>query len=192
MKDLDITDILSLFTSIFIVDFIITTIARYKFGRPINSWYNLFGFSAVLSDVFSIAIGILIGYYVYTEFVKKENEEFCLNKFIFIAVIVQFLHDVLFYQFVIKPFPENQNDMMDVFKDYANNSGIVFGGADILIIDALMIIMSIKLFDLIHRKLNKFFKLLLFCVVLYAFQYILYTRNEFSITAPYIQTNKLK
>ena len=71
--EFDITkDILSLFTAVFIVDFIFAVIIRYFLGNPINDWYDNFGISAVFADVFSIVIGIVLAYIIYTNFDKKK------------------------------------------------------------------------------------------------------------------------
>lgn len=50
------------------------------------------------------------------------------------AVLVQLLHDILFYIVVILGLPQGQNSMIDVFKTYANE-----GRWTILLADALMV-----------------------------------------------------
>ena len=172
--EFDITkDILSLFTAVFIVDFIFAVIIRYFLGNPINDWYDNFGISAVFADVFSIVIGIVLAYIIYTTFIKKENEEFNIWMFIGVTICVQLLHDLFFYYAIVKQMPKGHNKMIDVFREYGE-----YGGAGILAIDALMMVLSILIFCVISNYFNDVSKLFCFAFILYAFQYIIYTPRQ--------------
>lgn len=125
--------------AILYIDLIVIIISRYfpnVFGKALNVWYNKFGLGAVIADVFIIAIGFMIARWIYTRFLSKS---YGTNQILFIAVLVgvQFIHDLLFYFGLIKPIPRGANQMMDVFKDYAES-----GGAKILFADAGMMIGS--------------------------------------------------
>ncbi len=171
MNKFDITkDALSLFTAVFIVDFIFAVIIRYFLGKPINDWYDNFGISAVFADVFSIVIGIVIAYVIYIYLIKKEGEEFNIWTFIFITIAVQICHDLFFYYAIVKPMPKGHNKMIDVFKEYGEN-----GGVGILAIDSLMMVLSIITFYVISNYFNDVSKLFCFAFIFYAFQYIIYT-----------------
>lgn len=118
--------------AILFIDLVVIIIARYFpsiFGRTINVWYNKFGFGAVISDVFIIAIGFMIARWIYTRFLSKK---FGMNPAIFIGllVVVQLIHDLLFYVGIIKPIPTGANQMIDIFKDYAEENGAKILGAD--------------------------------------------------------------
>ena len=111
--------------AILFIDLVVIIISRYfptVFGSALNVWYNTFGISAVISDVFIIAIGFMIARWVYTRFLSKK---FGMNETMFIGllVIVQLIHDTLFYFGAILPTPRGANQMMDVFKDYAAENG---------------------------------------------------------------------
>ena len=177
-------DILSLFTSVFIVDFIFAVIIRYYLGKPINDWYDNFGICAVFADVFSIVIGMVLSYIIYTYSIKKANEKrvkngkkpnvkFNLLKFIGITISVQVLHDLFFYFAIVKQMPKGHNTMIDVFREYGET-----GGGGILGIDALMMVLSIIVFYIISNHFNDTSKLFCFAFIFYAFQYIIFTPRQ--------------
>ena len=91
--------------------------ARHLFGKYINDWYTNFSGWAVLSDISSITIGIFIAMYFYT----GKN----LLILIGVAVLVQTIHDLLFYILVIQTIPEKTNGIIDMLKVYANDAGFV-------------------------------------------------------------------
>jgi len=140
-------------------------------GKSLNKWYDQFGLLAVLSDVTIIVIGFLIANFIYPFIFSK----YSLGLFLGVTVLVQMLHDILFYFFVIKPFPKGLNTMMDVFKDYAAS-----GGAKILVGDALMMagsgLLAMSLKSWPTHIVAGFGSL-----VAYALPYILYTRNIFTV-----------
>ncbi len=123
-------DIPILFFAILTVDVVVLFLTRLYpkfFGTALNTWYDKFGLAAVLSDVTIILIGFLIARYIYTKFVyPKFGDSHAL--FIGLLVLVQFVHDVLFYLFGILPIPRGANQMMDVFKDYAKGGGKILAG----------------------------------------------------------------
>lgn len=127
-----------LLIAILVVDVVVLIISRHTgvFGNVLNVWYDRFGISAVLADVFSIAIGFWLARWVYNTWFSAEG----LAWFLGILVIVQAIHDVLFYVGVIRPFPRGLNAMMDVFKDYSvenswkiivGDSGLMLGSAGV-------------------------------------------------------------
>ena len=92
-----------------------------KSSKAINDWYNNLGWTAVLLDILSILIGFYIAKFIYeylldTNYIDNKNE---FAKFMGIVLLVQILHDFLFYFFVIKPYPRLQNKVIDEFKNYA-------------------------------------------------------------------------
>jgi hypothetical protein len=171
---LDITkDIISLFTSAFIVDFIFNIILRYFLGKPINDWYDKFTISAVFADVFSIVIGIILAYIIYTKLIKKPEQEFDLGIFLGITILVQVIHDLVFYFGIVKQLPRGHNKMIDVFLEYGQ-----YGGIGILFIDAVMMILTVLTFYVMTNYFDEVSKLLSFAVVFYALQYIIYTPRQ--------------
>jgi uncharacterized protein YacL len=128
-------DLLYIITGTLIVDMIYILIARDTpyFGKTINEWYNRFGITAVILDVLIIVIGFIIARYSFTFF----NLEFSPLLFLGVLLIVQIIHDVLLYQFVILPYPTGNNQVIDIYKKYADESG-----ANIILVDSSMMVFS--------------------------------------------------
>ena len=136
------SDLLYLFTAVTIIDLTVIYLARNNLiGSNINIWYNKFGISAVILDIFIIIIGFIITRYIF--FIN--NFSFSPLLFIIIAVSVQIIHDTLFYKFIISPIPYGVNDLMDVYKDYAKEGSLMALGADsAMVIASALIAMYLK------------------------------------------------
>ena len=115
------------------VDFIVMAITKLGPGQRVpflppagalRLWYDKFGLAAVSADVLSAVIGVLLAMFFFPT-------AFGIN-LVFASIFIQLLHDILFY-FVILSVPQGQNQMIDVFKAYANE-----GGWTILLADALI------------------------------------------------------
>jgi len=87
------------------------------FGKFINMWYTKFGLYAVLSDVASIMIGMMIASWLYN------GSNFWA--FMGTAVAVQWVHDILFYLGIILPMPEGVNAVIDLLKPYSRQAGFL-------------------------------------------------------------------
>lgn len=95
---------------------------RYS-SKVINNWYDNLGWTAILLDVLSILIGFYIAKFIYQylvshNYISRKNE---LIKYLVIVILVQILHDILFYYKVIVPTPLSLNKVIDEFKDYAKH-----------------------------------------------------------------------
>ncbi len=98
----------------------------------LKKWYKKYQLSAVIADVLILVIGIIIARFLYKYFFSAFN----IWKFTGLAVIIQIVHDILFYLF-FKTIPRGYNSMLDFFKDYANEVG---GGA--ILGDSFMMILA--------------------------------------------------
>ncbi len=162
--------------AVLIVDVIIIFLIRYFpdfFGKAINVWYNRFKLSAVLSDVLIIMLGFGIARYIYTEYIYP-NHDWNPVYFTGLTVVVQIIHDVLFYLGVIKPITPGHNAMMDVFKEYAGS-----GGAKVVAADSAMMIGS-SLLSMGLKAAPAHITAFVGLLTLYVVPYILETRNQFS------------
>lgn len=101
----------------------------------LKKWYKKYQLSAVIADVLILVIGIIIARYLYKYFFGAFN----IWKFTGLAVIIQIIHDILFYLF-FKTVPRGYNAMLDFFKDYANEVGI-----NAILGDSFMMILAILL-----------------------------------------------
>ena len=129
----------------------------------LNLWYQKFGLAAVSAEVLSLFLGVLLATFLFPGAVGIQ--------LIVGAILVQLLHDIFFYAVVIQGLPQGQNEMIDVFKSYANE-----GGWTILLADALMItsvVLLARLSDLLFSYRMIAFQALL---GMYSLIYITYTK----------------
>ena len=120
----DTSDLFYIFFAILTIDVIVLFLTRYYKigGKFLNEWYDQFNLLAVLADVMIIFIGFLIARYIYTTYFY-ERFQWSPVYFIILLCIVQLVHDIIFYLGVIKPLPAGHNEMIDVFKRYAEDLG---------------------------------------------------------------------
>jgi len=175
----EMPDLMFIFFGILTVDVIVLFLTRYYKvgGKYLNEWYDQFNILAVLADVMIIFIGFLITRYIYTAFFF---EKFEFNPIIFMVllVVVQLLHDLLFYFGVIRTIPYGHNEMMDTFKRYAGDLGaVILGGDALLMIGSALLAMTYK-----SLPLHVFVSIT--SVIVYALPYILFTRNPFTLAEP--------
>ena len=128
----DLTHIPYFLAAILFVDVITIFLARYfpekVGGESLNDWYDKFGLEGVIADVFIILIGFIIAQYIYSAYI---GPTYGWNPMIFVAVVigVQLIHDLAFYQGVIRQIPAGTNEMMDAYKKYgAENGGLILLG----------------------------------------------------------------
>ena len=166
------SDLLPIFIAVLIVDLIVIIIAKKTgfFGKQINIWYEKLGITAVILDVFIIVIGILITRYIFTYF-KLNLLNFNPLYFILVAVIVQLIHDCLFYILVIVPSVKGKSDVMDIYKDYAVENGYY-----ILIADMIMVITSCLLAMLLKSQPTHL-NLYILILVIYLIPYYVYDKG---------------
>jgi len=115
---------------------------NYIPSKTLKFWYQRYGLAAVLSDVLIMVIGVLLTSALYSCLFP----EFHLVFFLFLAVLVQMTHDVLFY-LVFSNIPRGKSEIMDVFKDWATEQG----GVTILLGDACMIVGTILIAYLLSK-----------------------------------------
>lgn len=124
-----------------------TTITR----KTINSWYDNLGWTAVILDVLSILIGFYLARFLYNYLVKnkyitqkKDNTDFL--KFLVLVLMIQILHDFIFYFKVIKPTRKGINTVIDEFKYYAEDikQGAVIADSIIYLITTPLLYYIIK------------------------------------------------
>lgn len=104
-------------------------------SRLLGQWYKKYQLSAVIADVLILVIGIILARFFY----KYLFSSFNIWKFTGLAVIIQIIHDILFYLF-FKSVPTGYNAMLDFFKDYAREVGVgaILGDSFMMIIACLL------------------------------------------------------
>ena len=165
-----VSDIVKLFFAVLSLDTSVLFLNRHLDvgGKSLNKWYDKFGLVAVLSDVTIIMIGFLIANYIYPFIFSS----YSLPLFLGVVVAVQAIHDILFYFFVIKPFPKGENQLMDVFKEYAAENG-----AKIISGDAGLMLGSAAFMEL-YKYLSPINASALGIFTTYCLTYILYTKRQ--------------
>ena len=161
----NINDYLPLFTSVLITDLFVIFLlnANVIKSRVLRQWYSQYNLSAVIADVLIILIGLIITraiyYYVF--------DSFSIVKFVILAVIVQIIHDILFYVF-FRNIPRGVNKMIDTFKDYANDVSY-----KAILADSGMMIMSCLIASYLVNK-NTNTNIIVLISSLYLLPYLLY------------------
>ena len=161
----NVNDYLPLFNAVLITDLFVILLLNTKIIKSdvLRKWYSQYNLSAVIADVLIILIGLIITraiyYYIFNEF--------SLVKFIIIAVIVQVIHDILFY-ILFKNTPRGVNKMLDTFKDYANEVSY-----KAVLSDSGMMIMSCLIASYLASK-NTNTNIIVLISSLYLLPYLLY------------------
>jgi hypothetical protein len=160
------SDFFYILTAVVIVDLVVIYIARNTnyLGNQINVWYDKFGLSAVALDILIIIIGFIITRYIFSVF----NIQFSPMLFIFVILVVQVLHDIVLYQLVIKPSKPGSNQIIDIYKAYADENGFKIILAD----SAMMLSSAILAMYLKNKEAHETSTLLI--VGLYTIPYLLY------------------
>jgi len=156
--------------AVLLVDVIVIFLSKYPGTNPsfkvnsLNEWYTKFGLTAVASDVLSILVGLMVTRYIYTSMNLKNPLLFLL-----ILVLFQLAHDIFFYTQVILKLPKGHNQMIDVFKSYADENG-----AKVLVADAIMMLSSAVLASLLKSS-EGHVSIATLLITLYSMTYIIYT-----------------
>ena len=149
-----------LITDLFVILLLNTNVIK---SQVLRKWYSKYNLSAVIADVLIILIGLIITraiyYYVF--------ETFSLLKFTILAVLVQITHDILFYMF-FRTMPRGVNQMVDTFKDYANEVSY-----KAILADSGMMIMSCLIASYLVNK-NTNTNIIVLISFLYLLPYLLY------------------
>jgi hypothetical protein len=167
--DLDkiINNPVNIVLAVILVDMIALVLARNNLiGQVVKEWYNKFTFGAFVADVGSISFGIFLSLLLF-KYVLPKSIPFNLMTFIISVVLIQLIHDFIFAYIIIK-YPEKQNNMIDVFKNYINeNSWYILG------VDASMMIASVLLIYLFYN-LDSVFIYTLLAFSLYFAMFLIY------------------
>lgn len=104
-------------------------------SRLLEKWYKKYQLSAVIADVLILVIGIILARFFYKYFFSS----FSIWKFTGLAVIIQIIHDILFYWF-FKTIPTGYNAMLDFFKEYAREVGVgaILGDSFMMILACIL------------------------------------------------------
>ena len=162
----DVSDYLPILNGVIITDIFVIFLLLRKF---INSsvliiWYKDFSLGAVIADVLIIFIGIIIARFIYPYIFDK----YLLIQFIGLVVVIQVIHDILFYLFV-SSVPRGVSKILDVFKDYGKENGL-----KAIISDSAMMISSVLIASYLKgQTLNT--NIIVLIVSVYLVPYFIYS-----------------
>lgn len=163
------SELLPIITANLWVDLVIIFIAMSGIiftGKTLKQWYKKYRLSAIIADMFSIILGmILLRYIVY-----KLNLKVNLFTFILLGIGLCIIHDILFYLF-FKNIPRGENHMLDFFKDYAKDLG-----STAILGDITLVIWAIILSSLLNIQTKKTNIIVLF-IGIYLIPYIIYMKD---------------
>ena len=159
-------DYLPILTAALLVDMVV--LVRVVFGsiriKSLNQWYNQFGVLAVVADMLSIVLGIILARFLFPFFFKT----YSLLPFLLLTCVVQLLHDISFY-FFFSSVPRNFSAILDVFKDYAKEVGGL-----ILLADGLMMISTVLIASYL-KSLSFNSNIIILIASMYILPYLLYS-----------------
>jgi hypothetical protein len=159
------SDYLPLLNGVVFTDLVVIALLNSKVinSRVLRQWYTEYNLSAVIADVLIILIGLIIVRAIY----YRVFTEFSIWKFILLALIVQFTHDMLFYAF-FQSVPRGMNRMLDTFKDYAKEVSFKAVLAD----GGMMVLASLVASYLAGQSLNA--NIIVLVGLVYVLPYLLY------------------
>jgi uncharacterized protein YacL len=158
-------DYLPLFNGVLITDLFVILCLNTNLIKSVvlRKWYDKYNLSAVIADVLIIFIGLIIARAIYYYLF----DTFSIVKFVFLAVLVQVIHDILFYIFFTNV-PRGINKMLDTFKDYASEASYKAILAD----SGMMIMASLLSSYLAGKSLNT--NIIVLISFVYILPYLLY------------------
>jgi len=156
-------DLLDISSAVIWVDFFTILLSKvFHLGNSLNTWYSKFGIVAVMSDCLVIILGILIAKFLFPSA--------DLVTLVLVSVLIQIIHDVLFYLFVIQTVPLGHNSVIDLFKSYASENSW-----KILVADSIMMASSVILADYLSTLKSQYVSFIGLLGV-YSMTYIIYTK----------------
>jgi hypothetical protein len=114
-NDNKLSDWLPIIAAVVFVDALFILFFRDKF-KNINTWYSDFGILAVIADCVIILLVFAIARYVSTRF----NLPFAksITGFFVLMLLLQIIHDIVYYFVIVLPLPKGQNKLIDFMKIY--------------------------------------------------------------------------
>jgi hypothetical protein len=135
-------------------------------GKTLKLWYKKYRLSAIIADMFSIILGLILLRYI----IYRLNIKVNLFTFILLGLGLQIIHDILFYLF-FKNIPKGQNHMLDFFKGYAKDLGV-----SAIMGDSILVIWAIILSALLNTK-SKNYNIITLIIGIYLVPYIIYMKD---------------
>ena len=132
------SDYLPIFTAIVVIELFVLFIFVGKISdyKTLSQWYKQYHIFAIIADVLSVFLGIIIARFISSTWFTAKTS---MVMFISIVVVVQWIHDFLFYG-LFTSVPYGKNKVFDLFKDYAKEAKFyaILGDSAIMISSVLL------------------------------------------------------
>uniref|UniRef100_A0A6C0C8J0 Uncharacterized protein n=1 Tax=viral metagenome TaxID=1070528 RepID=A0A6C0C8J0_9ZZZZ len=135
-------------------------------GKTLKLWYKKYRLSAIIADMFSIILGLILLRYI----IYRLNIKVNLFTFILLGLGLQIIHDILFYLFFTN-IPKGENHMLDFFKGYSKELGL-----SAITGDSILVIWAIILSALLNTK-SKNYNIVTLIIGVYLIPYIIYMKD---------------
>ena len=135
-------------------------------GASLNTYFDVFGLEGILANVALIVLVLQISRFGYT---KGYGLTKPWSPFVFVCIllVVQFLHDLIFYYGALNILPSGKNEMIDALKEYAKeHGGSALGGHAFLLI-------VIAAAAMIFKETSALVRMISVAVLLYMMPYII-------------------
>jgi hypothetical protein len=126
--------------TLFVINIVIT-LARMGVagGKSLNAYFDNFGLEGILTNTSLVVLLFQVARFAYTSFYTTGGRPWSPLVFVCVLVVVQILHDLMFYYGVVKQLSFGKNEMVDVLKKYSeeNSSRALAGHAAFMIAVAI-------------------------------------------------------
>lgn len=136
-------------------------------GVSLNAYFSTFGLEGVLSNTALVVLLFQIARYFYSTFYASYGKRWSPLVFVSVLLLVQLLHDVLFYYGAINVLPRGKNEMIDMLKDYAKEHQARAVGGHVTFLTLIAFV------AMITKDMSDVAKTVLFAGLLYAIPYSL-------------------
>lgn len=143
------------------------------FGKAVNVWYNRFNLNAVASDMLIILLGFGLSRYIYSEWIYPKYDWNPLY-FTGLSVVIQVVHDALFYLGIVTQIPVGSNSIIDLLKGYGQEVG-----AKAILADSVMMT-GTSLATMALKSAAPHLVLFVGLLSAYAIPFVLAKKNEYS------------
>ena len=128
-----------------------------------------------------LILSLVIFFLPFLEFLKNNINEidiiigisfYILIAFLILVLLVQILHDFLFYFLVIKPYPKFKNTVIDEFKEYAKHYQ-----SQAVLADSMIYLFTTPLLYFIISKQSQNINIFISLVCIYLMGYFIHQKN---------------
>ena len=172
IKNLEFIDFL---TVTFIVEVISIIIVRDNavYNWLVKNWWTNLQWTAIILDMASIMGGFYLAKFAYFTLLNNNiiTNAYPIFKYSGILIIIQVIHDIMFYFNAILPIPRGTNYVIDLFKDYAK-----IAKSDAITGDSLMYLIALPMLFTLYY-LGDDLKTFICILCLYLLGYLIYKKR---------------